>query len=244
MLYNTALNFDYNMTPRTVITSSYHHEYLDFVPVNLFDWTRHDASLSLTRSLNPKTSLVAGYTYHRRDFEGDRLPLVRHDINVGVNYNSALPFSPRTTFTFAVGSTALSRAQAAGELSSERRFIRLIGHAELEQQVSRSWRLGVFYSRQLQYIEGISDVFLADSVTGNVSGFLSNRVAFRHRPATRQLPVIWRASVRRHECDTAQLQIDLTRSRPGGACTTTTCSESVTLQTGIRLGKTALSVSA
>jgi hypothetical protein len=211
--YNTTLNADYDLTPRTTLNSSYHYEYLDFVPVNLFDWKRQDASLSFTHSLTAKTAFVAGYTYHRRNFQGDRVPLSRQDINVGVNYNSALPFSPQTTFTFAVGSTGLSRNQTLGAISNNRQFIRLTGNADLEHQLGQSWHVGVFYIREVQYIEGISDIFLADSVTGNMSGFLTPRIELQATSGYATAPL--RFGTRRRAYDTnastAQVRIAISR---------------------------------
>ena len=124
-------------------------------------------------------ALVAGYAYHHRDFETERLPLRRQDINFGVAYNNALPFSPRTTFRFMMGSTALSRATERGLVEAESTFLRMIGRAELDHQLNQTWHVGAFYHRGIQYIEGISDVFLADSVTAQLRGYLGPRVEVR-----------------------------------------------------------------
>ncbi len=93
--YNTGLHGGYQMSRRTMLSAAYQYEYLDFVPVGQFDWRTHDADVTLSHSVTPKAALVAGYAYHVRDFEGERLPLRRQDINFGVNYNDTLPFSPR-----------------------------------------------------------------------------------------------------------------------------------------------------
>jgi hypothetical protein len=37
----------------------------------------------------------------------------------------------------------------------------------------------LFYHRAVQYIEGVSDIFLADSVTGNLRGYFGPRVELR-----------------------------------------------------------------
>ena len=235
--YNTALNADYRLTPRTMLSSSYQHEYLDFVPVGLFDWKRQDANLSFARSLTGKTAFVTGYAYHRREFQGDRAPLSRFDINIGVNHNGALPFSSRTTFTFAVGSTVLSRVRTVGAVLSDDRFIRLIGNADLEHQLGQAWHVGVFYLRQVQYIEGISDVFLADSVTGNVRGFLNPRIEVRATAGYATAPL--RFGTRRRLYDssasTAQMRIAISRGLAAQAeyvYYRYLFSDAVTLQTG------------
>jgi hypothetical protein len=177
--YNTGLHGGFQMSRRTLLNATYQYEYLDFVPVDQFDWTTHDADVLLSHYITPKTALVAGYAYHVRDFEGERLPLRRQDINFGVNYNNTLPFSQRTTLTFMLGSTSLSRDTSRGLTETESTFMRMIGRAELDHQLSRTWHLGAFYHRGIQYIEGISDVFLADSVTASVRGYMGPRVDFR-----------------------------------------------------------------
>jgi hypothetical protein len=58
-----------------MLSAAYQYEYLDFVPVGQFDWRTHDADVTLSHSITPKAALVAGYAYHVRDFEGERLPL-------------------------------------------------------------------------------------------------------------------------------------------------------------------------
>jgi hypothetical protein len=177
--YNSGVTAGYQLARRTILNASYQHEFLDFVPADQNDWKTQDANISLSHSLTPKTALVAGYGYHRRDFERERVPLRRHDLNFGVNYNSALPFSPRTVFAFTMGSTALSRGRSTRTDATESTFFRLIGRADLEHQISRSWWGGAFYDRWVQYIEGVSDVFLAHSITGNIRGYLGPRVEVR-----------------------------------------------------------------
>ena len=177
--YNSGLSAGFQLSRRNNVSASYQHEYLDFVPVDQHDWRTHDANLSMSHAMTPKTSFLLGYGYHLRDFEGERLPLRRHDINFGVNYNSALPFSPRTTFAFTVGSTALSRSRATSAAETDSTFLRMVGRADLDHQLGRTWWLGVFYHRWVQYIEGVSDIFLAHSVTGNLRGYLGPRVEIR-----------------------------------------------------------------
>ena len=177
--YNSGINAGFQLSRRSMLATSYQHEYLDFVPVGQHDWRTHDASIALSHSVTQKTAFVAGYAYHVRDFHGERLPLRRQDINFGVNYNSTLPFSPRTTLTFMAGSTALSRTRATALSEHDSTFLRMIGRAELDHQLSRAWRVGLFYHRGVQYVEGLSDVFLADSVTGNLRGYLGPRVEVR-----------------------------------------------------------------
>jgi hypothetical protein len=211
--YNTGVNVGYQMARRTMVTGAYQHEYLDFLPLDQRDWRTHDASLSLIQHLTPKTALVAGYAYHHRDFEGERQPLRRHDANFGINYNSALPFSPRTTFTFNVGSTALSRTRSTAA-SGDSTFLRMIGAANLEHQMNRSWHAGLTYNRWVQYIEGVSDVFLAHSVTGNLRGYFGPRVELRATSGYSTGPLRFGPRQRGYDTNasTARMRFAITRS--------------------------------
>jgi hypothetical protein len=177
--YNTGLRGGYQLAGRTLLSTTYQYELLDFVPAEWSDWKTHDVDVTLSHSVTPTMALVAGYAYHLRDFEGHRLPLRRQDINFGVNYNNSLPFSPRTTFRFMMGSTALSRSTERRLDETDSTFLRMIGRAELDHQLNQTWHVGAFYHRGIQYIEGISDVFLADSVTAQVRGYLGPRVEVR-----------------------------------------------------------------
>jgi hypothetical protein len=211
--YNTGLHAGYQLGRQTMLNAQYRHEYLDFVPFGQYDWRTQDMSLSLSRNLNTKTALVAGYGFHRRDFDGDRLPLQRHDFNFGVNYNSALPFSPRTTLTFAVGSTALSRERLTENVATQNTFLRFIGRADLEHQVGRAWHAGVFYQRWVQYIDGVSEVFLADSVTANLRGYLGPRVELRLNTGYSTAPLRFGPRQRAYDtsASTARMRVALSR---------------------------------
>jgi hypothetical protein len=213
--YNTGMSAGIQIARRAMLSAAYQHEYLDFLPVEQLDWRTNDASVTLTHNMTSKTALVAGYAYHHRDFQGERRPLQRHDLNFGVNYNSALPFSPRTTFTFNVGSTALSRSRlTATNPGSESTFFRVIGGANLEHQLARNWHAGLFYGRGVQYIEGVSDVFLADSVTGNVRGYFGPRVEMRVTSGYSTGPLRFGPRQRGYDTNasTARMRIAISRS--------------------------------
>ena len=201
---------------------------------------RRTPAVSLTHSMTPKTALVAGYGYHRRDFEGERVPLRRHDFNFGVNYNSALPFSQRTLLTFTSDRRRLSRERSTPVATSDSTFLRMIGRAELDHQLGQAWHVGLCLPPRVQYIEGISDVFLADSVTGNLRGYLGprRRVTSHGRLLDRSAPI--RAAPARIRHLREALRACGWRFRAGWPPRLSTCyyrylfADAVTLPTGIR----------
>jgi hypothetical protein len=211
--YNTGLRGGYQLSRRTMLSAAYQYEFLDFVPAGQFDWKTHDADVMLSHNITSKTALVAGYAYHVRDFEGVRLPLQRQDINFGVNYNDTLPFSPRTTFTFMMGSTALSRTADRGLTEADSTFLRMIGRAELDHQMSQTWHVGAFYHRGMQYIEGLSDVFLADSVTANLRGYMGPRVELRATAGYSTGPLRYGPEQRAYDTAAATARVRMAISR-------------------------------
>ena len=212
--YNTNLDWSRQMGQRSTLRASYRHEYLNFVQPGMQDWRVQSAGISYTHGLTANTSFVAGYDYHRRQFQGEPVPTLHHDIQVGLDYTNTLPFSPRTTFSFSLGTTTLSRTVSSTNLSTDNNFFRLIGNADLEHQLGQTWKLGVSYDRRVQYIEGVSDVFLADTAMGSVQGFFNQRVDLRATTgySTGALRYGVRTPAYSTAASTARLRIALTRN--------------------------------
>ena len=174
--HNTGLSWAYQTDSQSTLNLEYRHEYIDYLQDSALDWRLNDARASWSRALTRNAAFVAGYGFHERDVRGNQ-SLRRHDINIGVDYNSELAFSPRTRFDFSVGSTVVSNSRAVSDQQTT--YIRMIGQASLDHELSRLWHLGASYERGTQYVEGISQVFSSDSISGSVSGYLGRRVNIR-----------------------------------------------------------------
>ena len=176
--YGTGLGWTYRPTDKSALALEYRREDINFVQAADRDWRTQDAGIRLDRSLTRNVGVVAGYSYYKRDFQSERLPVVRQNIDLGVNLHNTLQ-SPRTTFNFSMGSAVISMPREAQAVSTQTSFVRLVGHAVLDHQLSRTWHLDASYDRGLQYVVGVSDVFFADRVMGGVGGYLGRRVDFR-----------------------------------------------------------------
>jgi hypothetical protein len=211
--YNTNVSYSHRMGQRSSLSASYRQEELNFVQSAMQNWRLENLDVSYTHGLTASTSLVAGYIYHRRDFQGDQAPLLRHDIHLGIDYSNTLPFSPRTTFSFSVGTTTMSRTASSTLVAANSNFYRVIGNAALEHQLSETWKLGLNYDRGVQYIEGVADVFLSDIATGSVEGFLNQRIEVRATTgySTGALRYSIRPRAYSMATSTARMRIALTR---------------------------------
>ena len=174
--YDTGVDWTFRQSSRSTLSLGYRRKEINFVQATDQDWKLQDARISWNRSFTRTTALAMGYGFRQRSFQGQRQTLLRHDINIGMNYHNALAFSPRTTFNYSVGSEVISIPRNVQSVSKPTNFVRLIGHGDLTHQLSRTWRIDASYDRGTQYVEGISDVFFSDSATGSIVGYLGRRV--------------------------------------------------------------------
>jgi hypothetical protein len=177
--FNTAFNWAYRPTLRSTFGLGYQRQEINFVEGVGGGWTAQEARVSWNRPLTRSVAAVVGYRHQRRDFEGERLPLVRHGLDVGVNYSRSVQ-SPQTTFTFSTGTEFISLPRQVGPSDyAQTNYMRFVGNAALDHRLGAAWRVGVAYDRGLQYVEGISDVFFADRLMGSLEGYLGRRVDVR-----------------------------------------------------------------
>ena len=211
--YGTGLGWTFRPTDRAALGLEYRREDINFVQPADRDWTTRDAGIRWDRSLTRSMALGAGYSYYRRDFQGNRLPVIRQNIELGVNYNNTLQ-SPRTTFSFSMGSTVVSLPRTVASVSTQSNFFRVIGHAVLDHHLNRTWRLNGSYDRGLQSIVGVSDVFFADRVMAGIGGNFGPRVDLRAATdySTGGLRLSTRQRGYNSQASTAQLRVAVSRN--------------------------------
>ncbi len=115
-------------------------------------------------------SLRLGYGYGEAenvDAESS-FALANHTLDVGVDYQRALSFSRRTTFSFKTGSAIM-------EQMGERNF-QVTGDATLAREIGRTWRATANYNRGAQFRAGFRDPFLADTAQVQLSGLVTRRL--------------------------------------------------------------------
>jgi hypothetical protein len=173
---SSVMGWAYQTTNRSSLSAEYMHDYLGFPDANDLNWRTQDARVEWRHDTTHHAAVVVGYDYHRRDLQSINVPVVRHDIDVGLAYGNRLPFSERTHFDGSIGTTLISGTQRAVANPQKESRVRLIGQANLDHQVTRTWHAGLSYNQGWQYIEGLPNVFFAYSVIGTVGGYVGRRV--------------------------------------------------------------------
>jgi hypothetical protein len=111
-----------------------------------------------------------GYTEGRYPSAAQSRTVGSHNLDVGVDFNRALSFSRRTTFSFGTGSSAIT--------DTETTHYRVIGNAQLRHDIGRTWNAALTYSRDLQFVEGFGAPLFSDSLVAGFAGLFHRRVQF------------------------------------------------------------------
>jgi hypothetical protein len=141
------------------------------------EWTLVNFSGDLTYSIGRSLGVYGGYMDGGQRDEG---PAVlrehwerRPRINFGVSFNKPLSISRRTRLDFGTGTAGVR------DRVEQRTDYQLVGSAGLTHEFGRTWNAQLGYSRQVRYIEQISEPVLAHSLSGAVSGSLSRRMELK-----------------------------------------------------------------
>jgi hypothetical protein len=94
----------------------------------------------------------------------------QHNADAGLDYARPLPFAPRTTVTFTGGAGFL--ADASG------RRVRVNVQAGMARHLVGRWSMSADYSRPVEYIPGVAQPLVTDSVRLGAAGLLPRRIAF------------------------------------------------------------------
>lgn len=116
-----------------------------------------------------------GYRYQRSLYTdpatGSTVPFRGDNLDIGLDYMAGrgLTISRYTTATFGFG---------AGAFNTDRvtRY-RLVGRANLQQQLRRNWRASVGYNRGLNFVDGFAVPIFSDSLNARVVGLLTQRLS-------------------------------------------------------------------
>jgi hypothetical protein len=121
------------------------------------------------RQLTKHASVRLGYARRSWELDGaDGRRLVTYDLDAGIEYNRALSFSKRTTFSFGTGSAIVETAEGMKPF--------FLGQAQIRREIGRTWTLAGLYSHRLEFIGGFADPYLAHSVRLSTGGYLGRRV--------------------------------------------------------------------
>jgi len=165
--YGAAGQLSHPFTDQTTFTASYSIQL--FNAESLVDSVTHEVSGRLSHTVSRFFGVHAGYGYTTATFRGIPGGTGFHNIDVGVDLHKALSLSRRTTFSFSTGSTIVRRDVGSGSSGAQTEF-RLLGGADLDHYIGRTWSARVSYRRDWQMLEGSLVPFFSDAVTAGIGG--------------------------------------------------------------------------
>lgn len=137
------------------------------------DYTLQQASARYTHRLSRAIALRLGYGRTTARLTG--LPATaHHDLDLGLAYDRAVSFSPRTTLAFSSGSTVVS-------VGGQRQF-ELLGSLNLRRLLSPRWTAIASLQRSVASIDGLPQPYVASTVSGELSGVLGSRTRVTLQP--------------------------------------------------------------
>jgi hypothetical protein len=168
----------HQLDSRTSLATFYTGHFTDFPQNPQFNWATQSVGGRASRQVAPNTALVAGYAFTRHLAEDQIIPFDRHDVDLGVNYGQTLNVTRRTTFGFRTGSSMTTRRDQPPAADGRETYLRMIGAADLNHRMGRTWQAHLGYERGFQYIVGIPEPFASDAVTAALGGYITDRLHF------------------------------------------------------------------
>ena len=165
--YGAAGQLSHPFTDRTSFTANYSIQL--FNAESLVDSVTHDVGGRLSHTISKSFGVHAGYSFTTATYRGIPGNTGFHNIDVGVDLHKALSLSRRTVFSFSTGSTIVRRDVGSASSGAHTEF-RLLGGADLDQYIGRTWSARVSYVRDWQLLEGSLIPFFSDAVSAGIGG--------------------------------------------------------------------------
>ena len=159
-----SVNLTYRFTPRSAVIGEYGRGYARF-GIDELDRERWNARYEY--GFSQYATLRLGYGREDADY-GLTNHYSRRTIDAGVEYSRPLSFSRRTTVSFRAGSSGLDDGQD--------KYYTVIGYVQLSHELSRDWALHAGYDRNIGFVNGFGEPFLASSILANATGNVGRRV--------------------------------------------------------------------
>ena len=163
--YSGTIFASYRISPRSSVSVNYslgHFRYLG----QEYALNTQAVGAGYSRNLTRYATMQLGYSEMGGDYATVLTPnqptARRRTIDAGINYSRPLSLSRRTAVGFATGSTALDNGTNT--------FYTVTGNAHLRHQLSRTWNLGVAYTRGVGLVGGFSEPIFSDATSASTSG--------------------------------------------------------------------------
>lgn len=199
----TGVSFQQELSRRVSMSLAYDTTYSGTPYPGSSDLLTRYGRGGLRFALTKNLGLRLGYGYTSARYSADRHSNVSN-IDAGIDYNRALSFSRRTTFSFNTGSTIISDGLGNDQFQA-------VGAARLNHEMGRTWNVWGSYDRQFSFIDALLTPALTDSFGAGINGLFNRRVQWQANVRA----VIGTLSTYQQAFDTNQattsLQVALTR---------------------------------
>jgi hypothetical protein len=113
-----------------------------------------------------------GYSYRLASYSGSPSdkPIGSQTMDAGVDFNRPLSLTRKTSVNFTSGTASASDGR------NLQYFV--TGGAGVNQEIGRSWRARMLFSRSLSFLDGFSTPFIQNGATSDIGGYLGRRVDF------------------------------------------------------------------
>ncbi|HXI28338.1 MAG TPA: hypothetical protein VNG89_07945 [Vicinamibacterales bacterium] len=175
MQYGSFLGLTHTISARTSLAMNYSARYTQVLDGGT-DTNTQRGGVSYTHGLTKYVGLRLGYAYGLVLTGPGTTPIRSQDLDLGLSYGRAFAPSRRTTFGFSSGSSFVTDDD--GSLH----YV-VTGSAHLSRRLAPRWTSQLLYDRGLSVPDGATRPFFADTVAGNISGYLSDRISVRLQPA-------------------------------------------------------------
>jgi hypothetical protein len=188
--YASTLDYSQQLTDRTSLSARYNVDASALITATP-QLYYHMASAQVSHTLTQSFGFHAGYGYSLMHYT----PLGRsdgfHAIDVGVDVNRGLSITRRAKICFSTGTTLNRRtpvsnsttpgtgtAGTGGTTTAQpsQLVFNLVGNANLSYDIGRSWGARIQYGRTWQVVDGTYVPYLADAISGGVSGGFGRNV--------------------------------------------------------------------
>ena len=168
--YSGFASFDHRLSRRTTMTmdAAYRVRNSSIRGVRTIRSGGGKISHSMTRDL----SLRLGYHYLDADYAGHANRTANHVIDAGVDYSHALSVSRRTRVSFSTGTSATT-----SPVTNRTRY-RLVGSADLDHEIARTWFASLGYDRGVRFVDSWPEPMFYDAATAGLQGLITRRLRF------------------------------------------------------------------
>jgi len=177
--YGTTATVSHGLTSRTSASLGGNFRYTDYTQETLVQQDQTSKGLegqfSFQRTRNVALRLSYDYSMGNLAYGGS-VDTSEHRLGVGLSYSRPLSATRRMSFSFNVGTSAVSTSGAAPELQLPDRVYRASGDASIDYPFARYWKTTASYRRGLEFVPGLAQPVYANGVSVGLDGLLNRRV--------------------------------------------------------------------